>query len=171
MKEQGLEAPFEARFPVRFHDVDRAGIIFFAKILEYCHVAFEELLTALEFPPRRFYEDEGFGAPFANVTANFFAPLRHGDTMVIRLHINRLGRTSMGIRYTLSNQEGVKAAEITTVQVFVRFSTLEPLEIPPHVRRVLERVMVPPPPDAPAECRGVDQGASGGAPLPDAPAG
>jgi len=43
--------PFEARFPVRFHDVDRAGIIFFAKILEYCHAAFEDLLAASGFPP------------------------------------------------------------------------------------------------------------------------
>ena len=136
-----VQAPFEVRFPVRFHDVDRAGIIFFAKILEYCHVAFEELLTALEFPPRRFYEEEGFGAPFVNVTSNFFAPLRHGDTMVIRLAVTRLGRTSMGVRYTLLNQDGIRAAEITTVQTFVRLSTLTPLEIPPHVREVWSGVM------------------------------
>ncbi len=147
MSAESPPLPFEARFPVRFHDVDHAGIIFFAKILEYCHVAFEDLIAALGYAPGRFFGGEGFGAPFVHAGANFFAPLRHGDVMVIRVCIARLGRSSMGVKYTLSNQDGVLCTEVSTTQAFVDMATMKPIPIPTQVRRLLERAICPTPAD------------------------
>ena len=39
----------EAVFPIRFQDVDAAGVLFFGRIYDYCHQAYEELWAAAGF--------------------------------------------------------------------------------------------------------------------------
>jgi len=35
---------FHTTIPVRFQDVDSAGVLFFGRIFDYCHHAYEDLI-------------------------------------------------------------------------------------------------------------------------------
>ena len=38
---------FELTFPVRFDDVDAAGLVYYPRLLDYCHVGLEDFFTAV----------------------------------------------------------------------------------------------------------------------------
>jgi hypothetical protein len=43
-----IVVPFVHHHTARFFEIDRAGIVFFGRIFEFCHEAFEELLLAID---------------------------------------------------------------------------------------------------------------------------
>ena len=83
--------------PVRFADIDHAGIVYFARFFHYCHLALEEFFR--ERIGGRAYADlldrERIGFPAVQTECSFLAPLRFGDTMDIELEIARLGGKSV----------------------------------------------------------------------------
>jgi 4-hydroxybenzoyl-CoA thioesterase len=87
--------------PVRFADVDHAGIIYFPRFFHLFHLAFEELWRARLGP--RAYVDlldrDRIGFPAVHAECDFRSPLRFGDTAEIELSVARLGRTSITFHY------------------------------------------------------------------------
>jgi 4-hydroxybenzoyl-CoA thioesterase len=87
--------------PVRFADVDHAGIVYYPRFFHMFHLAFEELWRARM--GARAYSDlidrEHIGFPAVRAECEFKAPLKFGDTAEIELSITRLGTTSITFRY------------------------------------------------------------------------
>ena len=72
---------FTYRTPVRFNDVDHAGIVYYPVFFHYFHLAFEELFRA-RMGPRSYQElldRERIGFPAVATECEFFSPLRFGD--------------------------------------------------------------------------------------------
>lgn len=93
--------PFVHALPVRFADVDHAGIVYYPRFFHYFHVAFEELFRARMGP--RAYVDlldrERVGFPAVHAEADYRAPLRFGDTALVELSVLRLGTSSITFGY------------------------------------------------------------------------
>jgi 4-hydroxybenzoyl-CoA thioesterase len=93
--------PFVHPLPVRFADVDHAGIVYYPRFFHYFHVAFEELFRARM--GARAYVDlldrERVGFPAVHAEADYRAPLRFGDTALIELSVLRLGTSSITFGY------------------------------------------------------------------------
>jgi len=120
---------------VRFHDVDHAGIIFFAKIYEYCHVAYEEFVeSVLGLGPRDFFEARKLGAPLVATSSEHFHPLFHGDHMRIHCFVRSMGRTSVTMGYRVENQDGVLCANVTCKHAFVTRDPFKSVPIPDELR-------------------------------------
>ena len=87
--------------PVRFADVDHAGIVYYPRFFHYFHVAFEELWRARIGPQA--YSDiidrDRVGFPAVRAECDFKAPLKFGDTAEIEVSITRLGTKSITFRY------------------------------------------------------------------------
>jgi 4-hydroxybenzoyl-CoA thioesterase len=87
--------------PVRFADIDHAGIVYYPRFFHLFHVAFEELWRARI--GARAYADlidrERVGFPAVKAECEFKAPLRFGDTAEIEITIPRLGDKSITFRY------------------------------------------------------------------------
>lgn len=85
--------------PVRFADVDHAGIVYYPRFL--FHLAFEELWRA-RLGPRAYSElidRDRVGFPAVRAECDFKAPLRFGDTAEIAVSIAKLGGKSITFRY------------------------------------------------------------------------
>ena len=93
--------PFTFATPVRFADVDHAGIVYYPRFFHYFHLAFEELFRVRMGP--RAYVDlldrDRVGFPAVRAEADYKAPLRFGDTAEIELSVERLGGKSITFRY------------------------------------------------------------------------
>ena len=138
--------PFEHRITVRFNEVDRAGIAFFGRVYEYVHAAFEELLRAalpdflevFDAPRAR------WGMPLVHSEADYRRPMRHGDRLLIRASVERLGRRSITFRYLVcgaDDPEDVRAT-VALVHAFVDLTTFEGLDAPEALVEGLRRVGV-----------------------------
>jgi 4-hydroxybenzoyl-CoA thioesterase len=82
---------FSYTTPVRFADVDHAGIVYYPRFFDYFHIAFEELWRA-RMGPRAYTElidKDRVGFPAVRAECNFLAPLRFGDDVVIDVTILR----------------------------------------------------------------------------------
>ncbi|HEU0034187.1 MAG TPA: thioesterase family protein [Kofleriaceae bacterium] len=87
--------------PVRFSDIDHAGIVYYPRFFHLFHLAFEELWRA-RIGPHAYSElidRDRIGFPAVRAECDFKAPLRFGDTAEIELSIERLGSKSITFHY------------------------------------------------------------------------
>src|SRR4051794_17674244 len=92
---------FEHRRRVQWNDVDAAGLVFFPTFLTYCHDAIEALFGALPGGYPELTMRRRIGVPTVHVQADFRAPLRYGDEVIVRLHVGRIGRSSIEFQHRL----------------------------------------------------------------------
>jgi 4-hydroxybenzoyl-CoA thioesterase len=124
---------------VRFEDVDAAGIVFFAHIFSYCHEAMEALFAPLEGGYVKLINERKIGLPAVRVEADFSAPLRYGDSVVIDVTVPHVGKTSCTLAYDVKRaSDGARAASVKHVCVVSDLTRIAKVAIPDDVRAVLD---------------------------------
>lgn len=102
--------------PVRFADVDHAGIVYYPRFFHFFHLAFEELWRT-RIGPRAYSElidRDKVGFPAVRAECDFKAPLRFGDSAEIEVTVPKLGAKSITFRYRIfRSQEGENTPSIT----------------------------------------------------------
>jgi 4-hydroxybenzoyl-CoA thioesterase len=127
--------------PVRFADVDHAGIVYYPRFFHYFHIAFEELWRARIGPQA--YSDiidtQRVGFPAVRAECEFKAPLKFGDTADIEVSIPRLGTRSITFRYRIfrSADPRVLCAEGQVVCAVVDLAKFVAIPIPERVATML----------------------------------
>lgn len=127
--------------PVRFADVDHAGIVYYPRFFHMFHVAFEELWRARIGP--KAYSDiidrQKIGFPAVKAECEFKSPLKFGDTAEIEVSVSRLGAKSITFRYRIfrAGDPRVLAAEGTVVTAVVDLAKFVAVAIPEHVADML----------------------------------
>ena len=104
---------FSYATPVRFADVDHAGIVYYPRFFHYFHVAFEELWRARIGPAAysEIIDRDRIGFPAVRAECDFKAPLKFGDTAEIEVYpstwhevdyvqISRVSRAHRGLHHT-----------------------------------------------------------------------
>jgi 4-hydroxybenzoyl-CoA thioesterase len=89
--------------PVRFADIDHAGIVYYPRYFHYFHLAFEELWRERIGPAAysRIIDEDRIGFPAVRAECDFKAPLKFGDTADIEVSVPRLGSRSITFRYRI----------------------------------------------------------------------
>lgn len=130
--------PFRARFPVRFADVDHAGIVYYPVFFHYFHVAFEEMFRE-RMGARAYVElldKRRIGFPAVSSKASYSAPLRFGDEVEVVLSVSRLGTKSITFDYTVLRQpDNVIAADGEVVCAVVNLASFQAVPIPDDLRQ------------------------------------
>lgn len=134
---------FVTQQQIRFGDVDPAGIVFYPRIYDFIHRAFEELWD-VHVGERYYYliREKRVGFPLVHSEVDFVSPLYFGDRPIVRISCFKLGRTSLGLRYCYFVDERLcLEARMTTVSV--RLDDLEKFEIDAHYRQKFEDILEP----------------------------
>lgn len=135
---------FTCSVPIRFGDIDRAGVAYYPKLFDHCHVAFEEFFAkALGMPYPTVLQKNRLGFPTVSVGAEFSRPLRFGDVLKVEVSVGRIGRSSVEFRYRASVGRARRAAfEVRSVTVCVDMRTFRPRPVPAPLRKRLSRFLV-----------------------------
>ena len=104
---------------VRFQDVDAAGIVFFARIFDYCHDAYVEMLRHRNVRLEGVLRERSWGAPLTRAEAEFLRPLRFGDVVEVGVVRARWDRGRLLIGYRLAREGGEVAAVARTEHAFI----------------------------------------------------
>lgn len=125
--------------PVRFEDVDAAGLVFFARFLGYCHEAMEHFFAGVPGGYVGLITKRKIGFPAVHVVCDFRAPLRYGDTMRIAVTVPKVGTSSCTFRYAVTRAaDGVDVATIEHVVVATDLATVTKIPLPDDARKLLE---------------------------------
>ncbi|MBT8036021.1 MAG: acyl-CoA thioesterase [Verrucomicrobiae bacterium] len=89
---------------VSFADTDAAGVVHFSRLLCYAEEAEHDLLEKLGIPLL-----DGGGWPRVHVDCDYLNPLGVGDTVVVTIAPESLGRSSVLWSFSMKNNEKVVA--------------------------------------------------------------
>ena len=90
---------FEMPQKVLFKHCDPAGIVFFPRFFEMMNDCVEMFFDqALGLPFERLLKTGG--VPTAQISTHFSSPSRHGDLLLLRLGVLRVGRSAVDYRLT-----------------------------------------------------------------------
>ena len=130
-------APSLARtaLTVRFHECDPSGIVFNANYLAYADMASFESFEAV-LGPFSTLEERGLTMVVAESNLRYVSPCRFKDEIVITSSLDRLGTTSMVLRFRMTRDEEL-VAEVTNRYVWVSTDTMTSVAPPEDLREAL----------------------------------
>jgi 1,4-dihydroxy-2-naphthoyl-CoA hydrolase len=122
---------------VRFQEVDAAGTIYYSRVFEYFGDVYVDLFDRGGVSlPLTMAKREWF-APLVHAEAEYLAPMRFGDAVVVHVVKVRCGTSAATVGYRIVSANGRPLAVGHTVHVFVDGTTFRPCPIPPPVLRAL----------------------------------
>lgn len=134
--------PFSRCYPIRFGDIDHAGIAFYPALLRLCHDAFEDSWAhGMGRPYQSVCDDAHLGFPAVHIDADFTAPLRYGNDVEIVVSVTRVGTKSVTWRYQFVRQpDGVAAAELRVTTAAVDLRDFTGCDLPDWCRELLAKL-------------------------------
>lgn len=124
--------------PIRFEEVDAAGIVFFARFLGFAHEAMEQFFGGLPSGYAFLILNRRVGLPAVKVNMSFHAPVKYGDVLRIETSTSHLGNRSATLRYRMIRErDGVLSAEVEHTIVTTNLETLKSCVMPDDVRAIL----------------------------------
>jgi len=130
---------FTTTFLARFQDVDAGGVLFFGRIYDYCHHAYEEMMESEGVDRALYFAGASYLVPIAHSEADYRKPIRHGERIQVRIDVTRVGKASFTLRYHVTGMDGDLRVEASTVHAFVEKATMRPIPIPEDLRAVFLR--------------------------------
>ena len=91
---------FEHRITASLHDIDAAGVMFFAHYFRHAHDAYEAFMTDIGFALTDLIGNRRM-LPLVHSEADFLLPVEHGDQLNINLQLERIGTTSFLTEFRL----------------------------------------------------------------------
>jgi YbgC/YbaW family acyl-CoA thioester hydrolase len=128
---------FTVKKRINFFDCDPAGIIFFSRVFEFCHAAYEQLIQSFELE-EDYWDNPTYVVPIIHTECDYYKPLKYGDEISIEVLVTQLKNSSFELTYKLIlNKE--TCASLKTVHVFVSREDWNKMEIPTEIMIGLQR--------------------------------
>lgn len=122
---------------INFFDCDPAGIIFYSRLFDFCHSAYEQLIDSFELD-EDYWNNSVYVVPIIHTECDYYRPIKYGDEIEIQLSVSNLKNSSFELTYTLLlNNE--KCALVKTVHVFVNREDWNKMNIPDNIMIGLQR--------------------------------
>jgi YbgC/YbaW family acyl-CoA thioester hydrolase len=121
---------------IHFHEVDAAGIVFYARFFEYFHDALVDYFSLRGIDTSRAFTERRWRAPFVHAEADYLKPVRFGERIEVHVVAARVGRSSARVAYRVVSESGVCAIG-QSVQVYVGGDSFERIEVPADIRAAL----------------------------------
>jgi YbgC/YbaW family acyl-CoA thioester hydrolase len=128
---------------IRFDDVDGAGIVYYPQFFHLCHKAFEDFFddaASISYP--KLINDFRRGFPTVAIHSDFFAPLHYGDLVIVKLVLERIGRSSVIFNYEIRRKQDSELCFSTQItKVFMDLDAYKVLPIPDDIQSLLESML------------------------------
>jgi acyl-CoA thioesterase FadM len=128
---------FRYTFRVAFHEVDRAGVLFFAHVFRHAHDAYESWLAGAGIRLGDLAEGRPCRLPLVHAEADYLRPLHYADEVRITLAVEAIGETSFSLVCEFRGRAGVPCARVRTVHAAVDPVTERPVALPGWLGEVL----------------------------------
>jgi YbgC/YbaW family acyl-CoA thioester hydrolase len=128
---------------IKFSQVDAAGIVFFSRLFELCHEAYEAALAQAGWPIAEVTKRD-WVLPIVRAEADYALPIRLGDAVTVEVRLVRVGRSSVTIGFRVISAAGC-CATIRHVHAAVDRATFAPCPVPGEFVGALSEILSDPP--------------------------
>ena len=132
------EKTFSYPYLTKLHDIDAAGVMFFASYFRVAHDAYESFMAEIGFSLPDLLR-QGQQLPLVHSTADFLQPVLHGEALRIGVGIARIGDASFTVDYLFRTAQEMQAARLQTRHVLINPADRRPLSLPEPLRQALQR--------------------------------
>jgi len=108
---------------VRFAEVDAAQVMYFSRVYEIAHEAYEELMTAAGHPPGTVFSEGEWGMPLVHTEADYRQPWRLSERIWVRAEVKSDSGRSVEIEYRFVDAEGTERTRVGMRHAFVSLQT------------------------------------------------
>jgi len=135
------DSAFAGERAIRFQDVDAAGIIFYPRLLEYCHDTLVDFYAAAGAPLHENLRAPTWLAPIRHAEADYFKPLRFGDRIEVAIVAAVLADSEVALGFRIARSEGGEVcAVVQSVHTFVEPRTFQRCPVPEPLRAAFLRI-------------------------------
>jgi len=128
---------FEYHVNVKIHEIDAAGIMFFANYFKFAHDAFEEFCEAGGLEIKKMLDHAPYILPVVHASMDFKAPVFAGDKLKVRLIFESVGSSSFTILHEIYKEYEVLAATGKIIHVSIDRNTGEKIPVPEEILKLL----------------------------------
>lgn len=135
--EKASSVLFSESVQVRFQDVDAAGVVFFARFLDYVHQAYEALLEKVGVDLPGVLRSREWAAPLRHVEADYRSPAFFGDLLSVELVAAEIQETEISLGWRLNCNSGARPRAVAVVQsvhTFIAPETRQRSAVPAAIR-------------------------------------
>lgn len=131
-------ADVEMQIRVRYHEVDRMGVVYHPRYLAWYEMARIEMLRAAGLPYDQL-EAGGLGLPVTRVESRHHRPLRFDEWLRLECTLGARGGARFTLHYAVFRGDE-RIADATTEHAAVRLPEGRPTRLPDALRRALDRL-------------------------------
>lgn len=131
---------YNYHFTTSLHDIDAAGVLFFAHLYRHAHDAYEAFMSDIGFSLDKVIRDNIL-LPLIHSEADFLQPIRHGDRICIRLQIKKIGNSSFSVIYHFTGNQDQQLASALTTHVYLDRTDHESKTLPDSLRDELSKYL------------------------------
>ena len=132
-----LPRMFRFSSTVRLAQTDAAGVMFFARYLEFAHLAFEHFMESIRHPLEPDLFQAQMGYPIVHVQADYLRPVRMGEALSSEVEVERIGRSSFTLRHRLVRDEATVAV-VRMVHATASVRTKAAVPMPAELAQALQ---------------------------------
>ena len=125
---------------IRFSEVDAAQVVYFSRLYEMAHVAFEELMLAAGFPVGEVFSDGDWGMPLVHSQADYRRPWRLGESVRIEGRVSDLTDRRVAFEYDFLDQDGVRRTRVEMHHAFVSLDSFKARSTPPGFKEAMAKL-------------------------------
>ena len=134
---------FRRAHTVLFADVDAAGIVYYPRLLHYCHLTFEEFFPhAGERNYAQWIQEERIGFPTVHLDVDFIRPVEYGRPLTMTARVLRLGGRSVTFRFTGEREDGDTAFRADVTKACASIDDGRSRDMTPELRALFEAFLV-----------------------------
>lgn len=124
---------------VRYSEIDRQGIVYYSRYLEYVDVALSEYFRALGLPYQELVERHGFDPSVVKATLEFKRTAHFDEALQVWARVVAIGRTSFTVDFEITRETGGEVVASAQI-VYVNFdkATQASRPVPEGIRRRIE---------------------------------
>ncbi|MDE3193369.1 MAG: acyl-CoA thioesterase [Chloroflexota bacterium] len=128
--------PFAIRQRVRFAETDMQGVVYYANYLVYAEVGRSAFLRYLGIE-RDALHKSGLDFAIGEASVRYHAPLRYDEEFDVRVRVGEVRGVSWALHYAVDRADGLRCADMTTMQVVYDPARAKAVRIPDDVRTAL----------------------------------
>jgi len=127
---------FQTKRTIEFSMCDTAGILFFSRVFELFHSAYEEFIQTgdLEID---YFKFEKYAVPILKIEADFKAPIRLHETLNIVITVTQAKDSTFELTTNFIDENGTIRAIVKSVHIFVNINDFSKTNIPDDIRQIL----------------------------------
>ncbi|MFN7965434.1 MAG: thioesterase family protein [Acidobacteriota bacterium] len=126
---------------VRLQEVDAAGVVFFGHYLALFNDALLDWMDRIGLSAHTLIEQRGILAPVKHAEADYLAPARFGDRLMIELVCAAVESTQFTVGYRVSRRSDLAVLAVgQTAHVFVEATSFQRVDAPPELRAALQEL-------------------------------